>query len=116
MKKLQNHLIGVDQGEIVLFSDFETDGPMWSGDGHRSLRREVEFSSAYRSAPMVQCWLSMVDISNTTNCRTDVQAEDISETGFAIVFQTWGDTKIARVRVAWQSIGEVPHDDDWDVV
>jgi hypothetical protein len=44
-----------------------------------------------------------------------VQCEDITESGFAIVFRTWGDTKVARVRVAWQAIGELPHVDDWDL-
>ena len=33
------------------------------------------------------------------------KAEGISPEGFEIVFRTWGDTKVARVRVAWQAIG-----------
>jgi len=35
--------------------------------------------------------------------------------GFEIVFRTWSDTRIARIRVAWQAIGEVPHEDDWQL-
>ena len=54
-------------------------------------------------------------MSNSANMRADVQAEDITEDGFAIVFRTWGDSKIARVRVAWQAIGELRQADDWDV-
>jgi hypothetical protein len=32
-----------------------------------------------------------------------------------MVFQTWGDTKVARVRIAWMAIGELSDDDLWDV-
>ena len=115
MKRLRNHLIGVDHGQVVLFSDFEHDGVMWTGDGARQTRAHVEFSESFRDLPVVQVNLSMFDMSNTTNARADVQAEDVTPEGFAIVFRTWGDTKIARVRVAWQAMGEIRQADDWDV-
>lgn len=63
----------------------------------------------------MQVNLSMWDIASGANARADVQAEEISPQGFAIVFRTWGDTKIARVRVAWQAIGELRQADDWDL-
>ena len=34
---------------------------------------------------------------------------------FDIVFRTWGDTRVARVRVAWIALGAVANDDGWDV-
>lgn len=115
MKRLRNHLIGVDHGEVVLFSDFEHDGVMWTGEGARQTRAHVEFSESFRSPPIVQVNLSMWDMASDTNARADVQAEDITNEGFAIIFRTWGDTKIARVRVAWQAIGELRQADEWDV-
>lgn len=115
MKRMRNHLIGVDHGDVVLFSDFEHDGVMWTGEGARQTRAHVEFSESFRAAPVVQVNLSMFDMSNTTNARADVQAEDITADGFAIVFRTWGDTKIARVRVSWQALGELRQADEWDV-
>lgn len=115
MKRLRNHLIGVDHGEVVLFSDFEHDGVMWTGDGSRQTRAHVEFSESFRAPPSVQVVLSMWDISSETNARADVQAENIGEDGFAIMFRTWGDTKIARVRVSWQAIGELRQADEWDL-
>lgn len=57
----------------------------------------------------------MLDASNETNIRFDVQAEDITNAGFDIVFRTWCDTKVARCRVAWQSMGAVRADDVWDL-
>ena len=115
MKKLRNHLIGVDQGDVVMFSDFEHDGVMWTGHGARQTRAHVEFSESFRQAPTVQVSLSMFDMSHTTNVRADVQAEDITPDGFAIVFRTWGDSKVARVRVGWQAIGELRQTDEWDL-
>lgn len=115
MKKLRNHLVGIDQGDVVMFSDFESGGQMWTGDGPRSTSKSVKFSEPYKGVPAVSCWLSMWDVSNDTYGRMDVQAEQITPEGFKIVFRTWGDTKVARVRVAWQAIGEVPHEDDWQL-
>ncbi|AKS45216.1 H-type lectin domain-containing protein [Octadecabacter temperatus] len=115
MKRLRNHLIGVDHGDVVLFSDFEHDGVMWTGEGARQTRAHVEFPESFRAPPAVQVNLSMWDMASDTNARADVQSEDITNEGFAIVFRTWGDTKIARVRVAWQAIGELRQADEWDV-
>ena len=113
MKKMQNYMIGVDHGDVVMFSDFENDGIMWKGEGARQTDKSVDFSASFRGLPVVQVSMSMFDVSNNANIRVDVQAEEITEDGFLIVFRTWGDTKIARVRVAWQAIGEVHNDDDW---
>ena len=115
MKKMQNYMIGVDHGDVVMFSDFENDGIMWKGEGARQTDKRVDFSESFRGLPVVQVSMSMFDVSNNANIRVDVQAEEITEDGFLIVFRTWGDTKIARVRVAWQAIGEVHNDDDWDL-
>lgn len=115
MKKLQNHRIGVDQGDVLLFSDFEDGGDMWEGSGARRASREVRFSEPYRLPPTVHVGLSMWDMDQTTNSRTDVRAEEVSEQGFNLVFRTWGDTRIARARAVWLSIGEVAHNDDWDI-
>ena len=42
-------------------------------------------------------------------------ADAITERGFHIVFRTWGDTRVARVRVGWMAIGAVRHVTDFDV-
>lgn len=115
MRKLESNVIGLDQGDVVLFSDFEHDGEMWTGDGPRNTRVAVAFSEKYIDQPVVYVSVSMLDASNETNTRFDVQAEKISKGGFDIVFRTWGDTKVARCRVAWQSMGAVRADDVWDL-
>ena len=75
----------------------------------------VNFSEPFLKPPQVQIGFSMWDISNTSNTRVDISASDITETDFKIVFQTWGDTKVARMRASWMAIGEVENEDVWDV-
>lgn len=115
MKRLNSHLVGVDQGDLVLFSDFEDDGEMWSGTGPRLRRHPVAFSEAFFAVPAVTISMTMFDMSSDTNQRADIQAENITTTGFDIVFRTWEDTKIARVRAGWMAIGELSSDDTWDI-
>ena len=45
----------------------------------------------------------------------EVNAENITEEGFDVVFRTWADTHAARARVRWMAIGEVYHADDWEL-
>ncbi len=107
--------VGVAQGEVMVFSDVEAGGPMWEGEGRRERRARVAFAQAFDAAPSVQVALTMWDVSNAANARADVRAEEVSATGFDVAFRTWGDTRVARVRVGWLAIGPVRDEDDWDV-
>ena len=112
MKRFHN-LVGVDQGDVVMFSDFEDEGEMWTGRGPRERRRRIKFAEPFKEAPMVQVSLSMWDIDNQAPTRVDIKAETITQDGFDLVFRTWGDSKIARVRASWIAFGTLPHADDW---
>lgn len=116
MRRLRSHTIGVDQGSVVLFSDFEDGGEMWTGSGPREMRKTIEFSQSYLEPPVMQVSMSMWDMDQKTNQRADISAEDVTTAGFSIVFRTWGDTRVARVRANWVSIGELHDEDDWDVI
>jgi len=113
MRKLQNHLIGIVQGTKVLFSDYEDGGEMWTGDGPRERRIRVRFKTPFKTIPAITVSLDMWDMDQKTNQRADISATSITENGFTIVFKTWGDTKVARVRAAWMAIGEATFDDEW---
>ncbi|NRB02788.1 MAG: hypothetical protein HRU30_05920 [Rhodobacteraceae bacterium] len=115
MQRLRNHLVGVDQGDLMLFSDFEDGGDMWTGTGPRERRQTVSFAQSYRRAPAVQVSISMWDVDTSTAVRADISAQDVTETGFDVVFKTWGDTRVARCRVTWMSVGELADEDDWDL-
>lgn len=115
MRRFKSYLLGIDQGSQVLFSDFEHDGEMWTGAGPREFRVEVGFSATFVTPPMVQVGMSMWDIDQQANQRVDIAAEMITEKGFEVVFRTWGDTRVARVRCDWIAFGEVPDDEDWNL-
>jgi hypothetical protein len=115
MRRFRGHIIGVDRGSIILFSDFEDGGAMWTGQGPRELRRVVEFPSPYADTPVVHVSLSMWDIDQKHNMRVDISAEMANPEGFVMVFRTWGDTRVARVRADWLAIGEQASDEDWQL-
>jgi len=115
MKRFTKNLLAVDQGSSVMFSDFANNGPMWSGDGPRESVTNVEFGEPYLEPPIVHVSISMWDTGGDTNQRADLRAEKITPTGFQLVFRTWGDTRIARIRADWMAIGEVSDEDVWDV-
>ncbi|PID35978.1 MAG: hypothetical protein CR993_07375 [Rhodobacterales bacterium] len=115
MRRFLTHRLGIDQGSHVLFSDFQHDGLMWTGEGEREFREAIRFREPFFAVPMVQVGISMWDVDGSTNQRIDISADKITRTGFQIVFRTWGDTRVARVRADWMALGEVPNEDDWDV-
>ena len=115
MRKIKSHVTGIDQGSLVLFSDFQDDGPMWTGSGSRELLRKVIFSEPFKEPPSVHVSLSMWDMDQKTNLRVDVSAQKVTINGFQILFQTWADTRIARMRADWMAIGPLKDDLDWQV-
>jgi hypothetical protein len=112
MKKIASNRIGIDDGRFTLFSDFDTDGPMWSGVGPREVTQDIAFSDSFLSPPSVHLTIALWDVHEGHNMRMDFFAEDITANGFRAVFKTWGDTKIARLQMAWQAIGEVADPDE----
>lgn len=115
MQRLNSSLVGVEQGSTILFSDFEHDGVMWTGEGPRMHRQKVRFPEAFRAVPVVHVSVSMWDMDQNFNQRADISAEKITAAGFEIVFRTWGDTRVARIRCDWLAIGAVQDDDQWEV-
>ena len=115
MKRISAHCVGIDQGSTILFSDFEEGGKMWTGNGPREARKKIRFSQSFKSVPAMMVGISMWDLDQKTSQRSDLSAENVTETGFEIVFKTWSDTRVARIRADWTAIGEVSDDDDWDV-
>lgn len=115
MRRLSSHITGVDRGSLVLFSDFQDGGVMWTGQGPRELRRVVTFSEPFKTEPVVHVNISMWDMDQKTNQRADISADTITPEGFVVVFRTWGDTRVARIRADWLAIGEVSSEDDWEL-
>lgn len=115
MKRITSTKIGIDQGSKVLFSDFADGGPMWTGNGERESRHYIAFEEAFSQNPTVMVGISMWDIDHKHTSRADVAAERVTRKGFELVFRTWGDTRVARVRADWTAIGALRDDDDWEI-
>lgn len=88
---------------------------MWVGTGPRISRNQVSFSERFKSVPAVNVGLTMWDMDSTPNARMDITAESVNEDGFDLVFRTWGDTRVARVREKWMAFGELRDADEWDL-
>lgn len=69
MKHFSHQAVGICQGSLLLFSAFEDQGPMWSGDGARAVRRPVFFDEAFMAPPVVHVAVSMWDIDGKANGR-----------------------------------------------
>ena len=83
--------------------------------GDRETRHLVTFKEAFHEPPVVHVSISMWDTDHKTNARGDLTAEAITETGFHLVFKTWGDTRVARIRADWTAIGALSDDDAWEI-
>lgn len=115
MRRISTTVIGIAQGDQEVFSEFFDGGAMWTGDGPRDRRQNVRFETPFLQPPVVHVGLSMLDVDSTRNLRTEAAAEHITERGFDLVFRTWGDSRVARIRMNWIAIGALRHADDWDV-
>lgn len=115
MKRMSAQSVGIEQGSRQLFSDYATNGVMWTGEGDRESRSVVAFSEPFRMPPAVLVGVSLWDMDHQTNMRADLTAENVTESGFHLVFRTWGNTRIARLRADWTAIGPVRDADDWEV-
>ncbi|WP_232520681.1 H-type lectin domain-containing protein [Rhodobacter sp. CZR27] len=80
---------------------------MWTGQGPREARQAVSFADRYLQPPAVMVSISMWDLDRRSNTRADNSAENVTADGFDLVFRTWGDTRVARIRADWTALGPV---------
>ena len=99
----------------MMFTDFQSGGPMWTGEGPREVRRTVSFDTPFLRRPAVMVGVSLWDSDRHSNLRADLTAENITAEGFDLVFRTWADSRLARIRADWTAIGAVPDEGDWQV-
>lgn len=112
---LRSQRTAVLQGDVEVFSEFASGGDMWTGSGARERRLAIRFDTPFAAVPAVQVTASLMDMHQEAAYRAELVAEAITEAGFDVVFRTWSDSRVARVRAAWMAIGDLPFEDDWDV-
>lgn len=116
MKPISSNKIGIQSGTFTIFSDFDKAGEMWVGTGPRERQKRITFEDKFISPTSVTLNISLWNVYNETNFRMKLQAIDITELGFTASIKTWDDTRISRMHVTWQAIGEaIDPDEIWGV-
>lgn len=92
-------------GEV--FNHVDGGGPMWAGDGDRSLELPVLFTTPFSAVPNVTVGLTGIDSAHDQNLRLLFAVQDVTLKGFTLVCSTWGDTHIARASASWQALGPI---------
>lgn len=116
MQRMAAHVMGVERGSIMLFSDFKDGGVMLIGQGPCEVRRVVESCERFLSPLVAHVWLSMwvVDLETTSasSSRPTSSTRKASSSSSAL----GADTRITRVRADWIAIGGASSDDDREVI
>lgn len=113
MRRIEGSAFAVLSGSALVFSAYEDNGEMWTGEGPRLASHTVRFDAPFLTPPIVHISINMWDMGANQNARADISADEITPDGFRIVFRTWGDTRVARVRAEWIAIGPVGYLDDF---
>lgn len=108
------HIFNIEQGEARLFSDFESNGNMWSGKGDRRVDYHINLGNLYKTPPKILINITLLDAASDQHVRFSLAAENITNSGFDIVFKTWLDSRFARVWVQWTALGEISDPDMWE--
>lgn len=74
--------------------------------GVRTVTRYVKFSVPFPNEPSVIMGITKLDAGATTNLRVNVEAADVTTTGFNARFTTWDDSVTFGVSASWIAVGE----------
>lgn len=97
--------VAIESGVAQVFDHVETGGPMWTGTGERWETAPISFSTPFTQPPSVHMSISMIDAASDRNLRLSMRASNTTVEGFTAIAQTWSDTRIGRLEVAWTAIG-----------
>ena len=70
-------------------------------EGDRSVIINVSFDVPFEVKPEIVVSVTMLDASDKTALRYDVQTMSISRDGFSIKVVTWGNTQINGIKGTW---------------
>ncbi|XP_059170995.1 uncharacterized protein LOC131952386 [Physella acuta] len=78
----------------------------WSStgvSGYKGITKNVFFRSPYRTKPMVNAGVTVMDITSSLDIQYKVIVRDVTTVGFHLVCETWGTTKVNLISVRWTS-------------
>ncbi|XP_061186726.1 uncharacterized protein LOC133194837 [Saccostrea echinata] len=65
----------------------------------------VSFRSPFREIPALTYGLYRLDVGHRTNLRVNTVVMDITNRGFNVRLQTWGDTILYGANISWMACG-----------
>jgi hypothetical protein len=71
----------------------------------RTFSLPIIFSVPFDSTPVVSLGLAGFDIDQRDSARINLQAANISQTGFTALISTWRDTRVYSVTLSWLAVG-----------
>ncbi len=89
------------QNGVADFTYWQTGHPFETGSGGRSDSRFISFNNSFNRVPRISLALEKLDSSKDANLRIDLSVGQVTRNGFTINVNTWADTKIYAVGVAW---------------
>jgi hypothetical protein len=96
----------VFQTGVISTSPVGTGNELYSPNGADAYNRyPIYFSRAFADTPKVVVALQGLDAYNDGGTRAAVSAEDVSISGFTIVFHSWGDAKNYAMGASWLVAG-----------
>eukprot|EP00826_Nyctotherus_ovalis_P028527 TRINITY_DN2252_c0_g1_i5.p1 TRINITY_DN2252_c0_g1~~TRINITY_DN2252_c0_g1_i5.p1 ORF type:complete len:178 (+),score=23.38 TRINITY_DN2252_c0_g1_i5:125-658(+) len=86
--------------------DYEgTEHPMVTGSGPRSDLYKVEFKKPFINIPIISIGISTFKADVDSNVGYRVVATNVTEVGFNIRVEVWGNLKLKSIGAAWIAIG-----------
>jgi hypothetical protein len=77
-----------------------------TGTGRREWRQPITFTKAFKSAPEVVLGLTSIDTGNAAHSRLNIEAENVTTTGFDLVCWTWDDGILYGIWAEWLAFGD----------
>jgi len=113
--RLENHYILAQlRSQKPILTDSGRVNRDYYSDGRNALTGQnqaggvnhVNFTQPFTIAPTVHVGIVGIDLDHGANQRLKVFAQNITTTGFDMVFSTWANTKVWGVEASWLAIGK----------
>ncbi len=97
------YVVPIATGKETIFVHYPSDY-MWTGSGPRNVQKFVALPPGlFNGTPQVMAALATIDSSEQANLRVDVRVDMISNNYFRVTVETWADSKLAMIKVAWMA-------------
>jgi len=94
-----------DSGNIWKGYTNDTDWNLNKDSGSRTYIVKIDFKKTFKQIPTVEVSLKMIDVWNGAGSRVSISSQNVTDTGFDLVFHTWSDTIVYAIGATWIAYG-----------